>query len=291
MSRAKLTIVIAVAIIASVVACGLILVSNSSPYSSPEKSLSAFVAAESRADLSAMEKPSGAALYQNFIGHFGETKYRAVRNVYQQAYDLAEPSWQQYREKARTAAAKERERLAEDISKAGRDAFSALPADNRLQLTEDRPRFNEFIFEEGVKALPANEREKIGDPQAFREGRDFNQFVDRQGFALLSDEDQRVLKSPAALSSALTPERVAFLESVGLPLLSAQQRQVIDGIPSSELRNPQDFMQRYGRDPARDFLRNSALDQKVTMGKCHYIREDNFGSLFKGSSEIGRAHV
>ena len=155
MPKGKMFPVIGVAIVASVVACGLLLISSSSPYSSPEKSITAFVDAESRADLSAMEKPASRALYQNFIGRFGEAKYREVRNIYQQAYDLAEPKWEQYREKARAAAVKEHQSIAEEIDKLGHNAFSALPSDQRLKLTDDRPRFNDFIFEEGLKALPA----------------------------------------------------------------------------------------------------------------------------------------
>ena len=124
MSKAKLFAVIGVAILASVVACGLLLISSAAPYSSPEKSLTAFVDAESQADLSAMEKPASRALYQNFVGRFGEAKYREVRNIYQEAYDLAEPQWEQYRDKARAAAEKEHQSIADEISKNGRDAFS-----------------------------------------------------------------------------------------------------------------------------------------------------------------------
>lgn len=284
MSKAKLFAVTGVAILASVVACGLLLVSSAAPYSSPEKSLTAFVDAESQADLSAMEKPASRALYQNFIGRFGEAKYREVRNIYQEAYDLAEPEWEQYRDKARAAAEKEHQSLADEISKDGRDAFSALPADQRLQLTDDRPRFSEFIFEEGLKAVPASDRKKIVDPQAFRENKDLSAFTDREGFALLPEKDRNALKSSSALSAALTPERIAFMESIGLQQLTAQQRQTIAGIPSSELSNPQEFMPRYGHDPARDFLKDSALDRKISMGKCYYTAEDDFGSLLTGTS-------
>lgn len=283
MSKPNRLAVIVVAIVAIVGAFCLLLINHSAPYSSPEKSLAAFVAAESQANLAAMEKPASRALYENFIGHFGEAKYREVRDVYQQAYDLAEPKWSEYREKARTAAEKEHQRLADEISTLGRDAFGALPADQRLQFTEDRSRFNDFIFEEGLKALPANDRSKIADAQAFRENRDINEFTDREGFALLPEEDRTVLKAPATLSSALTPERVAFLEGIGIPQLTSQQRATINGVSSSELSTPQEFMQRYGRDPAQDFLKSAALERKVSFSKCEYSAEDDFGSLFKGA--------
>ncbi len=283
MSQSKLFPVLGVALLASLLACGLLLMSASAPYSSPEKSIAAFIDAESRADLTAMEKPTSRALYQNFIGRFGEAKYNEVRNIYQEAYNLADPKWEELREKARAAAWKEHQSLAEQIDKLGRNAKDALPPDQRLQLTEDRARFSDFVFEEGLKALPASDRAKIADPQAFRKNKDLNQFIERDAFALLPEDDQKALKSPTALSAALTPERMAFLESIGLPQLTPKQRQIVAEIPSAGLSNPQEFMQRFGREPAQEFLKNSALAPKITLAKCAYASEDSFGSLFQGS--------
>lgn len=286
MSRTKLFTAIGIAILASVIATVLLLISSEAPYSSPEKSIAAFIGAESRADLSAIEESASPALYRNFVGHFGEAKYREIRSIYQTAYDLAEPKWEQYREKAHDAALKEHQSIADQIGKLGHDAFTALPEDKRLALTDDRARFNDFVFEEGLKALPADVRGKIIDPQAFQENRDIDGFTNREGFGLLPKDDQKALKTPSALSSAVTPERIAFLESIGVPLLTAQQRQAIVGISSSDLSDPQAFMFRYGHDPAQHFLKNSALAPDVAMGKCSYISEDNSGNLFKGSTAV-----
>jgi hypothetical protein len=82
-SKAKLSAVIGVAILACVVACVLLLISSHASYSSPEKSIAAFIDAESQADLAAMEKPASKALYLNFVGRFGQSKFRDVRNIYQ----------------------------------------------------------------------------------------------------------------------------------------------------------------------------------------------------------------
>ena len=153
-----------------------------------------------------------------------------------------------------------------------------------MQLIDDRAKFSDFVFDEGLKALTADERSKIADPRAFRENRDIQAFTDHEGFALLPEEDRSALKSPAALSASLTPERVAFLESIGLPQLTAKQRETIAGISSSELNNPQDFMVRNGRESAQAFLKDSGLDPKVTIKECNYLSEDEFGSLFKGNT-------
>jgi len=281
-SKANPFAAIGVAALSVVIGGALFFTSNSDPYSSPEKSIAAFVTAESQADLSALEKSASHALYLNFIGRFGEAKYLEVGSVYQLAYNLAEPKWEGYRDKARAEAQKEHQNIASEIDKLGHAAFTALPADQRLQLTDDRARFNQFIFDQGLKALPSNLRNKIADPQAFREGRDLNAFTDREGFALLPEVDRNVLKSPAALSAALTPERMAFLESIGVPQLTDQQRKTIAGISSSELSDPQEFMTHYGRDPAQQFLNHAALGPKVSKTKCNYTAEDEFGSLFKG---------
>ncbi len=283
MPRSKEFAVIGVAIVASLVALGLFLIGSHAPYATPEKSIAALIDAESRADLSAMEGAATPALYRNFIGGFGQAKYQEIRNIYQQAYDLAEPKWQEYREKAQAAALKEHQSIADEIQKFGRDAFSALPTDQRVALTDDRARFNDFVFEQGLKALPANLREKIADSQAFRENRDLVDFTNREGFALLPEEDRNALKSAAALSASVTAERIAFLESIGLPQLTEQQRQTIAGVPSSELSDPQDFMFRHGQNAAQNFLKNASLAPKASLGKCEYYSEDHLGSLFKGS--------
>jgi hypothetical protein len=282
-SKANPFAAIGVAVLSVVIGCALFYTSNSNPYSTPEKSIAAFVTAESQADLSTMEKSASHALSQNFIGHFGEAKFQEVRDVYQQAYDLAGPKWEGYRDKARAEAQKEHQSIASEIDRLGHAAFTSLPVDQRLQLTDDRARFDQFVFDQGLKALPPNLRNKIADPQAFREGRDLNAFTDREGFALLPDADRNVLKSPAALSATLTSERMAFLESIGVPQLTDQQRKTIAGISSSELNNPQEFMTHYGHDPAQQFLNNAALNPKVSKTQCSYTAEDEFGSLFKGS--------
>ena len=284
MLRVKLYPVVGVAVLAAVAGVGLFFISNGGANSSPDKSIAGFVDAESRADLATMENASSKALFQNFLGKFGEAKFREVRGIYQEAYDLADPKWEQYREKAQIAAEKEHQSIAAEIDKKGRDAVAAMPADQKLQLMDDRAKFNDFIFEEGLKALPSDARGKIADPRAFRENRDIQTFTDHEGFALLPEEDRSALKSPAALSATLTPERVAFLESVGLPQLTAKQRETIAGISSSELNNPQDFMVRNGRESAQAFLKDSGLDPKVTIKQCDYLSQNEFGSLFKGNT-------
>ena len=93
----KLFVVIGVAIIASVVACGLLLISSAAPYSSPEKSLTAFVDAGIYRPTSLPWRSQPAGRYiRTSLAASERKKYREVRNTYQEAYDLAEPQWEQY---------------------------------------------------------------------------------------------------------------------------------------------------------------------------------------------------
>ena len=106
MTGVKLYPILGISVITAVVGVGLLLMSNGGATSSPDKSIAGFIDAESRVDLATMEKSSSKALFQNFVGKFGEAKYREVRGIYQEAYDLADPKWEQYRERARVAAEK-----------------------------------------------------------------------------------------------------------------------------------------------------------------------------------------
>ena len=93
-----------------------------------------------------------------------------------------------------------------------------------FMITEDRSKYADYIFQAGIKALPPEERKRIEDVEAFRENRDFRRFTDREAWNTLSAEDRAALGSPAALSSSLTPERMAFLEKTGALLLSDEQK-------------------------------------------------------------------
>ena len=85
------------------------------------------------------------------------------------------------------------------------------------------------------------------------------------------------------LSSNLTKERLAFLERVGVPLLTTAQKKAIGDIASSELGSPREFMLRYGQPIAVEFLRNSAIQPSANVQKCNFPAEDS-GSLFEGQS-------
>jgi len=209
-------------------------------------------------------------------------EYERVRSTYQTAYNLARPRWEELRRRAETGAASDYKRLHDRVDALGREAVARLSADERLQLTEDRSKFDKFVFEEGIKALSPEDRQTIEDVEAFRTGKDFRRFVDRDAWNVLSDEDRATLGSPAALSSRLTPEKVAFLEKIGIPLLTAEQRKEIEGAPSAELPDPRAFMLKHGIPLTKVFLERASIEVRIQPANCNFPEEDTSGSLLRG---------
>ncbi|MBZ5524376.1 MAG: hypothetical protein LAP21_19235 [Acidobacteriia bacterium] len=274
---------VAIAVGALIVSIILLFVHHSNPLSDPVDSVRFAVAGASHGNLDQLKAASTDAYHQDLIGHFGEGRFHQVRNVYQEAYNRAMPAWLEYRRKAETLARGAYDELQDKVQRAGKETLNSLSVEERLKLTEDREKYEERIFEEGVKSLGPQDREKVGDPQAFRKRANFRSFVDRYAWASLSESDRSTLGSAAVLASGITPEKVAFLESTGLPMLKPEERQIVSGISSSELANPTSFMLRYGVEPAKKFLAEAAISPTVQIKDCKVGEEERQGSLFKGS--------
>jgi len=275
---------IAVLLVALLLVAVFLYAHASQRLSEPEKTVSEAVGAAGAGDLSAIRASSTQGYYEDLMGHFGGLEYERVRSVYQAAYNLAQPRWAEYRQRAESAAAAEYKRFHDRVDALGREAVGRLSVEERMQLTEDRRKYEDFVFQEGIKALPPEDRKRIEDVGAFREGRDFRKFTDREAWDLLSEEDRAALGSSAALSSRVTPERLAFLEKVGVPLLGVEQKRVIEGIPSSELASPRAFMLKHGDLRAKDFFDHATIDRKAQVNTCKFPDEDNDGSLLRGGS-------
>ena len=276
----------AVLLIAVLAAAVCFSVHFSASYSEPQGTASTAVRAAASADLASLGRASTRGYYEDMIGHFGEGKFKRVRAAYQRAYDLALPRWLEYRQRAESAAADDYRKLRGRVDTLGREAVGRLSLDERMRLTEDRGKYAEFVFQEGLKALPPEERKKIGDAEAFRQGRDFRQFVDREAWKLLSAQDRESLGSPAVLSSGLTPEKTQFLAKVGVALLSAREKEEIAGISVSDLSSPRDFMLRHGDPVAKEFLARAAIDANTRLVRCTFPDQESRGSLLRGPAAV-----
>ena len=191
-----------VAILAcAVVAGGVFFYLHSArPYSSPQATVAAVVKAAASSNLGSVRDSSTGGYYADVIGHFGQIKYEQVRSGYQDAFDKAMPRWLEYRQRAESAAQGAFQKLREKVDTLGREAVGKLSIEERMHLTEDRAKYADFVLDAGVKALPPEERKKIEDPAAFQSGRELRRFAAREGWVLLSPEDQKSLGSPAVLS-------------------------------------------------------------------------------------------
>lgn len=262
----------------------LLYLTVSNPLSTPASAFRSIVAGENRNDLEMIKNASTDNYYQNFIGHFGEIKFHQVRAVYDEAYRRAEPVWLGYRQKAETLSRGAYNDLHLKVERLGKEAVDKLPLEQRLQLTEDRQKYADTIFDEGVKALTAEERDQVGDVRSFRAYANLKAFTDHYGWALLSDADRTALGKPAAFVSGINAEKTAFFERIGLPLLKKEQQEFVATIPSSELSDPRTFMLRYGQELARQFLANANIGTTLLSEKCSIAEEDYRGSLVQGSA-------
>jgi hypothetical protein len=258
----------------------------STAYSEPQATVVAAMKAASAGDLSALTQASTSGYYEDLIGQFGQSKYERVRAAYQEAYDRALPKWAEYRQRVDNVAANEFRKLRERIDTLGREAVGHLSLDERMRLTEDRGKYAEFVFDQGLKALAPEDRKKIEDPEAFRSGSEMQRFAAREGWNLLSPEDRAALGSQAALDPGLTPEKTAFLAKTGVPLLGATEKQTIAGISPEELSAPRTFMLKYGADVARRFFAEAAIHPDAQVKSCTFMEEEQHGSLLRGDTAI-----
>ena len=271
-----------VAIAAFAAAVSLYLYHQSQPRSEPQAGAQSLVRASSAADMAALREAATRGYYEDFIGHFGEQRYERVRQIYLRVFQLAAGRWYEYHSKAEAAASREYERLQERVASLGREALNELSLEERLQLTQDRQRYNDFVFQAGIKRLSSDERRRIENVEDFRLRRDRDAFIEREAWTYLASEDRAALGSSAALSRANTPEKLSFLSKVGVPLLPEELRKEIAGIDWSELTDPRTFMLRHGEPLAQEFLSQSTLSPAATVTKCTFPKEDEQGSLLRG---------
>jgi hypothetical protein len=252
------------------------------PYSAPQGTVDLLIKAGGSADLGEFQKASTAVYYADFVRHFGEQKYQRVSAIYDHVARLGMPQWQEYSQRALQQANVGYERLRERVNALGKEAFARLSVDERMQLMDDRSKYEAYVLDQGIQALPPEERARIDNVEAFRQGADRYQFAQREGWNYLSEEDRAALGSPAVLSEGLTPEKVAFLDRVGLPLLDARLKKELGEIQRSELSDPDAFKFKYGEPLAKDYLTKTKIPQALRIAPCQFPKEASGGSLLRG---------
>lgn len=238
------------------------------------------------ADLANMQKASSPAYYAEFVQHFGKRKFESVQYIYQLLYREGLPIWKEYRRKAESLASQEYNLLRQRVIELGREKFSQLELNKRMQLIEDRARFNAFLFEAGVQELPPGQRNRIDNIDEFRDQRDRDQFIERELWKVLPEEDQKILGSPAAIAKNDTPEKLSFIDRIAMDFIPERERKEIVGIPRSELNNPSEFMLKYGEPLTKAFLETLGLQWSLPLKPCSFPAEDSRGSLLRGSEAI-----
>lgn len=254
MNRRPPLLEIVIVIILVVLAGVLYAVHATQPYSEPQMTVSALIRSAGAADLAGFKSASTPDYYGRFVRYFGEQKFQRIAGIYQQVYQLGLPRWYEYRQRAQNAAEVEYQKLHQQVASLGQEAFDRLSPDARLELMDSPEKRNDFVFDSGIKALSAQDRQKIENVEDFKAYRDREQFMQREAWNLISPDDRAALVDRSALYSVDTPAKVAFLDKVGIPQLSTALKKEIQNIPRTELNDPDAFRYKYGEPLAKDFF-------------------------------------
>lgn len=252
------------------------------PYSEPSRTVQNFFKSCSAKDLKGFQVGSTPAFYGAFVRFFGDQRYRRVKAIYERIFQLGEAKWDEYRNRADVLAQAAYQALREKVNSLGRQAFEKLPVEERMRLMDDPAKYGAFLVDQGVRALPPDEQKRIPSSDDFRQGRDRQSFLDREGWGLLSAEDRAALGSAAALSRTETPERTAFIDKMGLSQLDQKLKAELAGTERRELSDRDSFTFRYGEPLASAFLASNKIPEAAVGKPCSFEREDQEGSLLKG---------
>jgi hypothetical protein len=251
------------------------------PASEPGAAVRAWMLAASRGRFDDLGRASTPAFRDAFVRHFGAQKRERVDAVYRRAFDLAMPVWRSYRMRGDALANTTYWQLRQQVEQLGRQAFEGLPPEQQVEVY-GQGLVDDYIFNEGHRRLPESVKPRIPDPGALRTMRDREAFVRAWGFDHLSKEDRAALKSPAVLADEPTPEKLAFLERMGLPRLSAADRREIQGIPRRDLNDPSSFDLEQGEPAARLYLGSAGIPATIIVQRCSFPLADRRGSLLRG---------
>lgn len=281
-----------ICLITCVLVAGIFLYLHSTgPYTTPEHTIASLANSAAGGSFDLLREAGTTGWSDDFTGHFGELQYRHIRDTYQRAIDLATPRLQEIRSRAIIASNSEYERIHQRVNDLGRAAFSRLGPEQKMELTADRGKFDNFVFHEGFQALTASERASLGTEDQFRNREDRSVFAQHVAWNLLSAADREALGSPATMSPQNTPEKLAFLVRTGKELLAPGLRKEIEAIPVADLNDPRAFMLKYGQPIARVFLRNAAVASTVSDLKCRNVAVSGIPGVHPGGLIPGRTAV
>jgi len=237
-------------------------------------------AAAAGGDLDKFRQACTPQFYTAFVRSFGEAKYQRVLRTFDQVQRLGMPQWLEIRQRVMAGAVEAYDRLRQRVVALGRSELAKLPVERRMQLLDQQG--SDAFLELGLTALPPEERRLVGDVQAFRDSKDRLSFAQSQAWTYASAEDKKALGSQAALSSENTPEKLAFLDRVGLPLVDEASRKELAEIHRSELQDAENFKFKYGDPLARAYLGQKLVPGDIALEACEFERADSRGGLMRG---------
>jgi hypothetical protein len=277
---------VGLAVAALAVAVALTLTHQRQSRAKPEDSVARLFGALASKDTGAVRTELLPVPYEEFLLTLGSQKFERVQGAYDRAYQLGDARWVAFRERARSLAADDYDRLRLRVATLGRDAFEALAVDARMTLMDDQDLYQRFLFEKGVSALPPTDRSRIGNASEFRSGQDRDRFLDREGFAALPAAERAIAGNASALADEDTDEKLALHDKFGLPLLSSDLRDEIGSISRADIRDAKAFKLTYGEALAKTFLQEHRIPAEPGHPSCSYPWAAERGSLIKGDEAV-----
>jgi hypothetical protein len=221
--------------------------------------------------------------YKRFVGAFAEAKYARVRSVYREVSTLGTPVWREYRRLGDEIAEGEYQRLRGEVERLGREAFARMPVAERLRLMDDAALYRREVIRAGAAVLPGPDRSEFDDPGEFEDEPGHRRFVARARWSLLPSDKRALAGGPAALADETSPEKTAFVDRLGVPLLAREAADEIRGITRADLENQAAFLLKYGEASATQLLASAPVETARQVA-CVYSGVQDKGSLLNGDA-------
>ncbi|GEM_PF-6872608 len=254
----------------------------SEPYTDPTRTAQEFFEAAKHADTAKLRQLCSAEFFAEWERHYSEGARQQKLRIYERLLAFGRPRWDALRSRLRSVAETEYQGIQAQVRTLGQAAFRNLSTSEQMALVDDQARYDDFLFQAGLAALPASSRNLIPDPAAFRSGQDRSAFINQNGWALLSPQEQALAGSARALADENSEEKFALLETFGRESLSAEQQRSFDerlqGATRAELLSPDLYQQKYGENTLRERLKISGL-QSATASVLYRVTDFDWRRL------------
>lgn len=220
--------------------------------------------------------------YEAFVVSFAEPQLARARMLYDRVDRQGEAIVETYRARARQAAYQRLADLDGQIESGGRQAFTALPVTERMQLIENADAYRAFIEKAGWNSLPPSDQAAMGSAAGLRDRHTRERYVNSEPWRFLSSDEQRLLGSAETLVRG-TPAFHAFVDRTVIPRLDEADRQLLTATLRKDLADPAPYLLRTGAPLAEAWLKALQPAAGAISTSCAVTDPRTEGSLLRGA--------